>query len=94
MIEVRLGLDGWIAQLMPVETISPASQAEGRRWLCMSWPNGTLHAELLTDDDVADWQVVYHDESPRTDPQRADSMAPLSQDFAPDKPKETGATRG
>ena len=89
MIEVRLGPDGWIAQLMPAEAISPQAQAEGRRWLQMSWPDGNLvRADLLTDSEVADWRVIYHDESARTDPRRPqgkDGTTPLSHNLRPDE---------
>lgn len=85
MIEVRVGPDGWIAQLMPAGVIAPEQWAGGRRWLCMSWPSQSLQAAMLTDDEVADWRVVYHDESTRTDPQRTDNAASLSHDLAPDE---------
>jgi hypothetical protein len=88
MIEVRLGPDGWIAQLLPGVALAPRAWAEGRRWLQMSWANGDLQAELLADDQVADWQVIYRDESIRTDPrrpQRKVDMASLSQDLDPDE---------
>lgn len=88
MIEIRLGPEGWTAQLMPPEAVAPRAWAEGRRWLCMSWLNGNLQAELLTDEQVHDWRVIYHDDSTRTDPQspqRTFNVAQLSQDLRPDK---------
>lgn len=88
MIEVRLGPDGWIAQLMPEVALAPRAWASGQRWLRMSWPDGNLQAELLADDQVADWRVIYHDESSRTDPhsprKTVGATAP-SHDLAPDE---------
>ena len=92
--EIRISPDGRVAQLVPPESIKPEQWANGRRWLCMSWPQGQLQAEMLADDQVADWRVLHRDESASDNPQRTDNMAPLSRDLAPDEPEGTGATRG
>lgn len=63
MIEVRLSPQGWIAQLVPSEAIAEEAYATGKRWLCMSWPDGTtVRADLLTDGEVVDWRTIHRDE--------------------------------
>lgn len=87
MIEIRLSPDGRIAQLAPIDSLGSAALTEGRRWLCMSWPdNSNLTANLLTDDEVANWQVLYHDGPTPAgphDPQGNDSTASLSHNLDP-----------
>lgn len=54
--EVRVCADdNRVAQLIP--GFPKVDQHE--RWLCMTAPDGLLNASLLTDDDVADWRVVW-----------------------------------
>lgn len=53
--EMRVGEDGRVAQLFPLGVFPEP----GRRWLCMSAPEGLLTATLLTDEEVDGWRVVW-----------------------------------
>jgi hypothetical protein len=60
MIEIRLHPDGYAVQYIPIEALGPGTDP-ARRWVCLSWPGNIVTATLFTDEEAADWRVLYRE---------------------------------